>query len=51
MYPKYPYNLRNIVAEVLQEAEPIEQKQSNKSNRRDELISEVHKSYEAIEEV
>tara|TARA_R100001510_G_C7563600_1_gene142728 strand:+ start:151 stop:528 length:378 start_codon:yes stop_codon:yes gene_type:complete len=51
MYPKYPYNLRNIVAEVLQEAEPIEPKQSNKSNRRDEIISEVHKSYEAIEEV
>ena len=28
MSPKYPYTLRNIVVEVLQEAEPIELKQS-----------------------
>ena len=48
MYPKASYNLQNIIAEVLQDAEPIEAKP--KPNRRDEIISETIKEYEGIED-
>jgi|TARA_R100000458_G_C8099054_1_gene126508 hypothetical protein len=48
MYPKVSYNLQNIIAEVLQDAEPIEAKP--KPNRRDEIISETIKEYEGIED-
>ena len=48
MYPKVSFNLQNIIAEVLQDAEPIEAKP--KPNRRDEIISETIKEYEGIED-
>ena len=48
MYPKVSYNLQNIIAEVLQDAEPIEAKP--KPNRRDEIITETIKEYEGIED-
>ena len=45
---KVSCNLQNIIAEVLQDAEPIEAKP--KPNRRDEIISETIKEYEGIED-
>ena len=48
MYPKVSFNLQNIIAEVLQDAEPIEAKP--KPNRRDKIISETIKEYEGIED-
>ena len=48
MYPKVSYNLQNIIADVLQDAEPIEAKPN--PNRRDEIISKTIKEYEAIED-
>ena len=48
MYLQVSCNLQNIIAEVLQDAEPIEAKP--KPNRRDEIISEKIKEYEGIED-
>ena len=43
MYPKVSFNLQNIIAEVLQDAEPLEEQP--KKNKRDEIIKEVQDSY------
>ena len=43
MYPKVSFNLQNMIAEVLQDAEPIEQQ--SKQNKRDEIIKGVQNSY------
>ena len=48
MYSKVNYNLQNMIAEVLEDAEPIEAKP--KPNRRDEMIFETIKEYEGIED-
>ena len=43
MYPKVSYNLQNILAEVLQDAEPIEEQP--KKNTREAIIRGVQDSY------
>ena len=43
MYPKVSFNLQNIIAEVLQDADPIEEQ--SKKNKRDEIIKGVQYSY------
>ena len=43
MYPKVSYNLQNIIAEVLQDAEPLEERP--KKNKMDEIIKGVQDSY------
>tara|TARA_B100001057_G_C22265853_1_gene725026 strand:+ start:286 stop:471 length:186 start_codon:yes stop_codon:yes gene_type:complete len=39
MYLKVSFNLQNIIAEVLQDAEPLEEQP--KKNKRDEIISKT----------
>lgn len=43
MYPKLSFHLQQIIADVLQDAEPIEEQP--KQNKRDEIIKGVQDSY------
>ena len=42
MYPKVSFNFQNIIAEVLQDAEPLEEQP--KKNKRNEIIKGVQDS-------
>ena len=50
MYPKLPYILQNIIADVLKDAEPIAAKPNHSANR-DELLTEVQDGCAAEEEM
>ena len=43
MYPKLSFHLKQIIADVLQDAEPIEEQP--KKNTRDKIIKGVQDSY------
>ena len=43
MYPKLSFHLQSLIADVLQDAEPIEEQP--KQNKRDQIIKDVQDSY------
>ena len=47
MYPRLSYNLQTIVADVLQDADPVEAKPIDKSIERDSLINKTLDDYAA----
>ena len=47
MYPRLSYNLQTLVADVLQDAEPLEAKPIDKSIERDSIITKTLDDYSA----